>query len=159
MLRLFHWHILPVVPLPSFKDNLHSLKLSMILLLWKIVGTGMKVVFLHALFCWFVKTTAEERKHLQNNEFSFLFVSTCSLAVVEAQAWNASLVLSFRGGSKAVPWSKEVWVIEKKLESKVRKENYMEILMDGWRRSKKGGWKTFPLPSGPFLLSVLSGSA
>lgn len=46
----------------------------------------MKVVFLHALFCWFVKTTAEERKHLQNNEFSFLFVSTCSLAVVEAQA-------------------------------------------------------------------------
>lgn len=63
----------------------------------------MKVVFLHASFCWFVKATAEERKQLQNNDFSFWFVCTCSLDVVEAEAWNASLVISFRGGSKAVP--------------------------------------------------------
>lgn len=62
-----------------------------------------EVDFLHASFCFFMKTIAEGRKQSQNSAVSPVFVRTCGLAVVEAQALNAGLVISLGGGSKAVP--------------------------------------------------------
>lgn len=111
-------------------------KLAIILLLWQIGRGGLKLIFFthHSAFSW-KPLQKGENNHKIESAVSFVFVRTCGLAVVEAQALSAALVISLGGGSKAVPWSKSVWVIEKKLESKLRKEKrYGNI--KGWMKEE-----------------------
>lgn len=126
------------------------------LLLWKIGRGRLKLTFFmhHSAFSWKLLQKRENNCKI-GSAVSLASVGTCSHAVVEAQALNASLVVSVGVFESCA--LKQVTASYWKEIREQDEEGEKGILKDGWRRSEQEGRKAAALSSGHCLVRILRG--
>lgn len=131
-------------------------KLATTLLLWKISRGGLKLTFFmhHSAFSWKPLQKRENNRKIVS-AVSLVSVGTRGLAVVEAQALNATLVISVGEVWKLCPEASNCKLLERNSRARWGSKKIKGILKDGWRRSEQEGRKAAALSSGCCLVRRL----